>query len=90
VTTIIGLGLLGKLVGDSVAVLPESRGHTGGETKSRANHTSMVETFLSKPDSSPPVDIEGLSKEEVETLCRVMSRLDNLLLHPLPSLIHVI
>jgi hypothetical protein len=51
-------------------------GHSGGGTRCRANHTSIVEVTVCKPDScSTSADIDIFSKEEVDTLCRLMSRL---------------
>jgi hypothetical protein len=43
-------------------------GHSGGGTRPRANHTSMVETIVSTPDaSSLLLDTGVFSKEEVDT-----------------------
>jgi hypothetical protein len=52
-------------------------GHTSGATKPWANHTSTVEMDVPTLDPSPSsTDMGGLSKEEVEALRRLMSRLD--------------
>jgi len=52
-------------------------GRTGGGFRPRAHHTSTVETTTPTLDtSSSTTDIGGLSKDEVESLRRLMSRLD--------------
>jgi len=56
---------------------PGHEGHTCGGTRPRANHTSTVEMAVPTPDTLPSTtDMGGLSKDEVEALCRLMSRLD--------------
>jgi hypothetical protein len=52
-------------------------GHSGGGTKPHANHTSMVEATVSTPNSSSTfADTDVFSKEQVDALRRLMSRLE--------------
>jgi hypothetical protein len=52
-------------------------GHTGGGFRPWAHHTSTIETTTPTLDTSSSTrDIGGLSKDEVEALHRLMSRLD--------------
>jgi hypothetical protein len=71
------LGILGKLFGDFMVVLHEVTGHSRGGTRPRANHTLYVETMVFAPDSSSlSADTGVFSKEEVDTLHRLMSQLE--------------
>jgi hypothetical protein len=77
VNTVIGLGIVGKLVGDSMAVLEV----TGvAQRKNQAScqlHSSMVETVVSTPYTNLlSTGTRSLSKEEVKILPWLMYRLD--------------
>jgi hypothetical protein len=52
-------------------------GRTSGGTRPRAHHTSTIEMTIPTLDTHPSTtDMEGLGKDEVEALRRLMSRLD--------------
>jgi hypothetical protein len=77
-TIVIGLDILWILVCRLHGRLMRGGGgYSEGETRPRANHTSMVETTLSTLDSSSTFADTGVfSKEEVDTIHRLMSGLE--------------